>query len=94
MHHRRHSQLPRPHHDLQHCPVAQLQWHIGHIKLDTTDPLPRHHHRQLLCQNLLCRIAQDEMEAVVDVALAPAPTMILFQHREERLVTALLRRER
>jgi hypothetical protein len=39
-------------------------------------------------------MTQDQVEAIVNIALAPAAAVILLHYREQRLITPLLRGKR
>lgn len=94
MNHSRHAQLPGAHQDVEHLAIRQLHGRVRHVQLDTGDALAADHSRQLIAQDRLRRPRQDQMEPVVDVALARRAPVVFLDNRQQRGIGALLRRKR
>ena len=81
VHHRCYAELSRPHHDFQEIAIPELHGWVCHIQLYTRDSLLFNQDWQFIPQDLLIRLRENEMEAIIAIALLSDASMILLQHR-------------
>jgi hypothetical protein len=77
---------------VEHLPVVQLEVVVGHVDLERGVALGDQG-RQLLLQHLRGRVADDQVEGVVDMGLAFGAGVVVLDSRAQRLALGL-RRER
>ena len=73
-------------HHVQDLVVSQLESFVGHVDLDAGDAVLLHHHLQIVLQDVLGRVGEDDVEAVVTVRLLLRHLVILLDHRHQTVI--------
>jgi hypothetical protein len=92
MYHRRYTQLPCRHHDIQYLAISKFQRIIGHVELDAGDTF-LDDNRKLLLHNFLGGISEDEMVRIITIRASFGESTVFLDDRKNRIVLPVLRSE-
>jgi hypothetical protein len=88
VHHHQRALALRDAHDLEKLVILKLPLRVGHVDLERSDAaLDRR--GQLVLQDLVGRIADDQVEAVVDDGLAARALVVVGDRRRDRRAAVL-----
>ena len=90
MYHSRDPQTASLHHDIEQVCITELHRLVCHVELDAGDALLLDQLWQFLLQNLLSRVCEDNVEAIVAVGVARRSLMVSIEDRPDALLMSLL----
>jgi hypothetical protein len=93
MDHRRHTKLPRTHHDIQYLTINELHRIVSHVEFDARNALLLDEHRKFLFDDLLGGVGKDDVEPIVTMSAAFSESVVIFDNGNNAMSFATLKRE-